>query len=382
MKNIFNELDYNNSYSVEEWNDLIKKIFLKYFNNEKKLIENKEILRTELINYIKIYRNNDYIDLLDKIHTIFQNCIKSNKKKSLEIWLENFENIVRTDDRYLSYFIQQPNVDEFTKKDFAMYYFKAIDEIIEGCYKPRFHHFYQFYQFKKNPTLENVHNNDFGKSVTDEKFIGFDILIKDPIYCITVNQWRNIASHKDYKISKDTIEIKYGVRRDKIKVISHEELKDIVFWLRDVYGSLRLAEVLISLNYMKDIMRLEKANNTNIEIRSEASLLHIVHNLQIVGFKFDSIIESEQTFTLNLFVKNNNDIKESIIHATQVFSRIACALDDDEEQKGKFTDLRINIINKEKEILANAMIDIKSCLKFAHHKLSQKELIYKIRFNS
>ncbi|MEA3554734.1 MAG: hypothetical protein U9R39_10110 [Campylobacterota bacterium] len=380
MINIFNQLDYNDDYSVEKWNQLTKDIFLKYFTSEDIYLRNKEILRSELVNYMTIYYNNHYIKLLNDIHLIFSDSIQKNQKESFELLLNNFEKVSNTDDRYLSYFISQPDVTDFTKKDFAVYYFKSIDEIIEGCYNPRFKLFYQFYKFNKNNIFEDIKNKSLGNLVTDKEFENFDLLIKDPIFNIHINQWRNIASHKDYKVSKNNIEIRYGTKKDKIKTITHDELKKITFWIRDIYASLRLAEVLIHLNYMEDIMSLDEFKNINIEQRSEATLLHIIHNLQIVGFKFESFYENNTTFELNLFIKNNNDIKESIIHSSQMFSPLACALNDDEFQKDKFTDIKINILNDKKETLASATVDIKSCLDFSNHKLSQKELIYKINF--
>jgi len=132
---------------------------------------------------------------------------------------------------------------------------------------------------------------------------------------------------------------------------------------------------------MQEIKSSAENKNIDFNLRSEASLLHLIHNLQIVGFKYESFVENDTTFELNLFIKDNNDVKESIIHATQVFNRIACALDDDEFQKDKFTDIQINILNKEKEVVASATIDIKSCLDFSYHKLNQEELINQINFN-
>lgn len=378
MIDIFNQLDYNNDCSVDDWNSLTREIFFKYFSSENNYLRNKELLRTELMNYVMLYPNEDYIKMLNAIHEVFESIIFLEKEKSLKVLFDNLKKISDTNDRYISYCISQPDINNYTKKDLAIYYFRAIDEIVEGCFKPRFKLFYQFY---KNKSFENLDIKSLGDLVTDKEFINFDLLIKDPIFGIHIHQWRNISAHKDFRISKDSIEVKYGYKRDKSQILSHEQLKQITFWTRDVYGALRLAEVLIYLNNMKEIKSFAEDKNTDFNLRSETYLLHLIHNLRIVGFKYESFIENDTTFELNLFIKNNNDVKESIIHATQVFSRIACALDDDEFQKDKFTDIQINILNEEKEIVASAIIDIKSCLDFSSHKLNQEQLINQIHFN-
>lgn len=378
MIDIFNQVDYNDDFTVDDWNSLTREIFLKYFRSENNYLRNKELLRTELMNYVMLYPKENYIKMLNAIHEVFENIIFLEKEKSFEILFDNLKRISDTNDRYISYCISQQDTNNYTKKDLAIYHFRAIDDIVEGCFKPRFK---LFYRFHRNKLFENLDSKNLGDLVNDKEFTNFDLLIKDPIFGIHINQWRNIATHKDFEISKDNIKVIYGLKRDKFKIMSHEELKQITFWIRDVYVALRLAEVLIYLNYMQEIKSSAENKNIDFNLRSEASLLHLIHNLQIVGFKYESFVENDTTFELNLFIKDNNDVKESIIHATQVFNRIACALDDDEFQKDKFTDIQINILNKEKEVVASATIDIKSCLDFSNHKLNQEELINQINFN-
>lgn len=374
MKNIFNQLQYDNNFNIDDWNALTKDVFFKYFNNENIYLNNIELLRTELVNYLKLHSNENYISLLDKIYQSFIDKINV-QQKSFKVLFDNLKSISDTDDKYMSYFISQPDVSNYTKKDFAIYYFRTMDEIIEGCYKPRFNLFYKF------STDRLLDTKTFGDLVNDKELTNFELLVKDPIVGIYINQWRNISSHKDFEISKDTIKVTYGTKRDKFKNISHDELKQITFWVRDIYGVLRLAETLIYLNYMKKIMDSTGNKKIDINLRTESSLVHIIHNLQLVGFQFESYVEDGKIFELNLYVKNNNDIQESIIHASQIFSRIACALNNDEFQKDKFSDIKINILNRKKEILACASIDINSCLDFSNHKLNMEKLISRINFD-
>jgi len=380
MKNIFNQINCSEDYSVDDWNKLTRDIFLKYFSNEELYKSNKELLHTELFNFFSLYSDNSYISVLNNIHEVFLKVISDNRKESLEVLSSAFNNVINTDDRFLTYYISI-NAEGFTKKDFATYYFRSLDELIESCFKPRYKLFYMFYKYQKNRIFENIDEKSLGDLVNDNKIVNFELLVKDPIFGIHINQWRNIASHKDYKIGSELIEVKYGFKRDKVQILTHGELKEILIWIKKAYTSLRLAEVLIYLNFMKDMLNVKNDTTCNIKQRSEASLLHLVHNLQIVGFKFESFIEENMTFELNVFIKNNNDVQESIIHASQAFVNIALALELDEFRKDEFSNIRINILNKEKKIVASAIIDIKSCLDFSIEKLTLEELINQINFD-
>ena len=116
------------------------------------------------------------------------------------------------------------------------------------------------------------------------------------------------------------------------------------------------------------------------DIRSKASLLHIIHNLQTVGFEFHSLNDQENIFILNLYIKQNNDIKESVIHASQAFTQIAMALDRDQFQKDKFDTIKINIFDRLDKVVASAKIDIESCIDYSFGKIDMNQLIEKIEF--
>ena len=109
--------------------------------------------------------------------------------------------------------------------------------------------------------------------------------------------------------------------------------------------------------------------------------MHIIHNLQIVGFKFHSFNTIENIFELSLYIKQNKNIQESIIHASQVFVQIAIALDLDEFQKEKFEHLRINILNDYSIKVASASVDVKICLDYSYGKINMSSLISKIIFD-
>ncbi len=383
MQNIFQTLKHDSSFTVDAYNQVTKEVFLKYFRNEKIFLKNKELLRTELVNYVRhIAKKENFEQLFEKILKVFDDAIAKNKNEVIKELASNLLKISKTDDLYMEYYIQNKDkqIKEFDSKSVAVYYFKTIDNILEGCYKPRLELFFRIYKFNLDGLFPNIENKKFGDIVN--LLQDFDELIKDKIFNIVFSQWRNIATHKDFEIRKDNINISYGLGNNRTtKILGHQQLKNITFYINSVYNVLRLAEVIIYLNYTEEIMATDEAKNIVFNIRSEASLLNIIHNLQVVGFEFHSFNDKENTFVLNLYIKQNNDVQESIIHASQSFVRIAMALEDDEFQKNTFEEIKINILDKNDSIIANAQIDVETCIDYSFGKIDTNQLIEKTKFD-
>lgn len=381
MHNVFETLKYDSNLTIDDYNQVIKEVFFKYFKDELTFIKNKELLRTELVNYIKYISNNEKFEkLFENILKVFNDAILKDKNKVIQELASNLLTISKTDSLYLAYYIRQPkDISIYSQRELAEYYFDVISYTLESCYKPRIELFYKMYKFNQNGIFENITSKTFGDILNS--IYNFDELTKDGIFNIVFSQWRNISDHKDFDITKDNIQVRYGKGNNrKSKSLSHTQLKEIAFSINQVYSILRLAEVLIYLNYTDEIMASDKTKNIKFDIRSEASLFHIVHNLQTVGFKFHSFNDKSNIFILNLYIKSNNDIQESIIHASQLFTKIAMAIDNDDFQKDRFNKLKINILDRNDFIVANAITDFQSCIDFSFSKIDMYQLIENIKF--
>ncbi|MCK9337084.1 MAG: hypothetical protein M0P43_04540 [Arcobacteraceae bacterium] len=384
MHNIFEILKYDSNLTIDDYNQVTKEVFFKYFKDESTFIKNNELLRTELVNYIKYITKNEksekLFEKIFKIFKIFNDAILKDKSNVIKELTSNLLTISKTDSLYLAYYIRQPkDISSYSQRELAEYYFDVIGYTLESCYKPRIELFYKMYKFNQNGIFENLTSKTFGDILN--LIDNFDELTKDTIFNIVFSQWRNIAEHKDFDITKDNIQVRYGqVNNRKNEIMSHSQLKEIAFYINHVYNVLRLAEVLTYLNYIDEIMASDETKNIKFDIRTESSLLHIIHNLQTVGFKFHSFDDKSNIFTLNLYMKLNNDIQESIIHASQLFTKIAIAIDNDDFQQDRFNKLKINILDKNDFIVANAITDLQSCIDFSFSKIDMNELIENIKF--
>lgn len=379
MVNIYDELNFDENISIEDWNKLITDVFFNFFDDEKHFLNSKELLRTEIINYIKYIKNKKENEaFFYSVYNEFKKAIVKDKPSSINELAKDFLKIANIDTIYMNYYVSQSQLKLDTDRDIAIYYFDMIDKVLESCFKPKITLFYKFYTFNKKNIFPEVENKKFGNIIDELK--EFEDLFKDPILNIPMHQWRNISAHKDYKISKDLIFVEYGTKVKQKKELNHLDLKNITIRINELYCILRLAIVLINMNYIKEIKSTNLIDDNELESRAESNLLIIFHNLQTVGFEFNSFKEIDDLFELNLYTKKNSTLKESTIHASQAFTQIALALEDDEFQKNRFKYIKINILNKENEILAYAEIDIKSCLDYSIKKIDLNQLIQKINF--
>jgi len=380
---IYEDLGFSTEFSVEDWNALIKLKLRKYFTEDSVFEENKEILRTEIINYIKFCTQEEYFKLFEWTFDLFKDCILLDRQKSIKILADSFDDISNTDMRWMTNFLIQPDSSNFSERDKISYYFKAIDETLEGAFKPRFKLLHKLINLKLNQTIVDNSSFDFGKLIKElpsQARCYVSLFLEDPLFSIPTNQWRNIAAHKSFTINTGNIVVEYGRGNIHSKVISYSDFYKIVQWTQDIYRVIRLAQVLTDLNYIREIVEI-LGGTENMNIRFEASLLRIIHNMQIVGFKFVSNEEQNETFCLNVKGKVNYDVKSSLIHASQCLDQLSRAIYNDKFVRDTFQKTKINIVDDSENILASATISIETALKRAQERLTVKEYLSKMEFD-
>lgn len=237
---IYEDLYFTTDFSVENWNALLKLKLGKYFLNKSILEKNKEILRTEIINYIRFCNKPEYLKLFEWTFDLYKDCIVFDKQKVIKVLADSFDYTSNTDMKWMT-------------------------------------------------------------------------------------------------------------------------------------------NVLTGLNYIEEIIT-ELGTTENMNIRFESSLLHIIHNMQIVGFKFVSNEEVEDVFCLNIKGKVDHDVKSSLIHASQYLDQLSCAIYDDKFVRDNFKRTRINIVDENRIKLASATISIEVALSKAKGHLTLDEYLGKMEF--
>ncbi|HUX59885.1 MAG TPA: hypothetical protein VMV32_01125 [Ignavibacteriaceae bacterium] len=381
---LYKHLEFTNEFSVDDWNDLISIKFRPYFRSNKIFNSNKEVLRTEIINYIKFSEKPDLLTLFDWTFLIFKECFERDENLAIKQLSDSFYEISDTDLRWMTNAIIQPNPTDFSERDKISYYFKVIDEILEGVFKPRFRLFDKFINYYTKGTYYDNSKIDFGQIIQnfpDLESVPATLYLKDPYFSITTNQWRNISAHKTFAINKDSISIEYGKKNIKTLSISFEQLKLILDWTQDIYQVIRFAEVFINLNFTKEVV-VALGGTGKMKLRFESVLMHLINNIQIVGFQFVSTIEKDTTFILQLKKKINFDLKDSIIHASQFLEHLSRAVNNDEYTRDKFTHVQVEVIDYENEKSASATVKISFAMSKVQKELKLDEYIQNIEFKT
>lgn len=379
---IYEDLKFSNEYSVDDWKALIKLNLGKYFTSGTALEKNKDLLKTEIIYYIRLSEKPEYLRLFEWTFDFYKECFNTNKELTVKIFAESLNDISRTDSKWMTNVLTQPDITTLSERDKITCHFKVIDETLEGVFKPRFMLLDKLAKLKLNQTVVDNSDYDFGNLIRNfpcQFKNDVNLLLKDPIYFVSTNQWRNIAAHKSYIINKDNIVVKYGRGNTRSLTISIEAFYKIIYWTQDIYRTVRLAQVLTYLNYMEEIVA-ELGERVNVDIRFESSLLHIVHNLQIVGFEFDSTEEQSEVFCLNVKGKINHDVKSSLIHASQCLGQLSSAIFDDEFVRDNFQSTQICIVDENQNKLGSATVPIEIAMKKVKGEINLDEYLDKMVF--
>lgn len=374
---LYKHLKFTTDFSVDDWNELICKKFRPYFRNDKIFNSNKEVLRTEIINYVKFSENPVLLNLFDWTFLIFKECFERDEQLAIKQLSDSFYEISGTDLKWMTNAIIQPNPTDFSERDKISYYFKVIDDILEGVFKPRFRMFDNYINYYTKGTYYDNSKIDFGQLIQNfpaNESVSAALYLKDPYFSITTNQWRNISAHKTFNINKDSIKVEYGKKNIKTLNISFEQLKLILDWTQDIYGVIRLSEVFINLNYTKEVV--ENLGGTDkMKLRFESVLMHLINNIQIVGFQFISTVEQENIFILRLKKKTNADLKDSVIHSSQFLEHLASAIHDDEFTRDRFTDIQVQVMDDNNEKFASTTVKISSAMNKLEKKINLNEYL-------
>jgi len=380
---IYEDLHFTSDFSVEDWNALLKLKLGKYFSDETIVEKNKEILRTEIINYIRFCTKPEYFNLFEWMFDLYKECIGSDKPRIIKVLADSFNDISNTDMKWMTNVLTQPDEKEFSERDKISYYFKVIDETLEGAFKPRFKLLDKLVNYKLHGNIPDNSSADFGKVIRDfpnqvkgETFL----FLEDPFFSISTNQWRNIAAHKSFTINKHDIVVEYGRNNIQTLTLTYDDFYRILHWTQDIYGVIRFGQVLTDLNYIEEIVA-ELGGTENMSIRFESSLLHIIHNMQIVGFEFVSNEEQDEIFCLNVKGKVGHDVKSSLIHASQCLDQLSCAIYDDKFVKDNFKKTKVSIVDNNRNTLASATISIEVAVNKAKGKMTLDEYLSKMDFD-
>lgn len=362
---------------------MVREEFGPFVRRKSILSRYREVLRTELVNLQKIERTPQCMRLLLKLVRLYRRELTNDRVASLQQLIALFPGTVTADENWMSLFMREEMPPSESLHDLVHAQFDWMDVILEGCHKYHFRKFYAFALHRHSGGFPvGVTSKDYGALVAglpQSVRSGFRYLCEDPEHGIAVNQWRNIAAHKLFVVrSSRTLDVTYGRATNQISVrITTASLRRTLDWSVKALGTLRLASVIVSLEYMRELLA---AGLPVSRLRLDSWLTHIFHNLRLVGFHGVAQRIDRNTFAIDLVDAQNRPVSDAIIHASQILDQLSVALQSDPGVSPRPKTVCVRLVNAIGAVVASASVEIASALAHLEGKLPLEEYVACVDF--
>jgi len=208
----------------------------------------------------------------------------------------------------------------------------------------------------------------------------FPDMLSDPKFKIKISQWRNIGAHKSFTVNRSSVLVKYGTDNKYSVEMSHDDVEVVLQWVVDTYAAIRLAQVLMYFEAIPEMSVRHQLLISN-EMRFDSQIFGIIHNMSLVGFQYSGVVDDDMRYTLCFFQNINEDMKTSLIHASQALDQIASATDLDPMTQEKYSSVAVRIDSREnKKPFGLATVPVEVALRKVTNEINLETYIKSIDF--
>ena len=165
--------------------------------------------------------------------------------------------------------------------------------------------------------MHDIENSDLGNIVNKLiKTTKFPELFSTPPLKISINQWRNIAYHHDFKLVNDIIFLWYGKGKNRVELMIPK--KDILQIAGTIFNNFKLHKLAYTLFFVDNIEAINKVlPNLDDSLRFESLFITIASGIASQGFEIINLAQNPGE--AKLIVKDLTDLNsnERCIHASQ-----------------------------------------------------------------
>jgi hypothetical protein len=368
---------------VDNWNAAVRREFGPFVRRKSILHKYRELLRTELINLRKLERTPECTKLLLRLVRLYRRGLNTTRAASLQQLIGLFPGTGTADENWMSLFMRTERPPSQSPQDQVQAQFDCLDVILEGCHKYHLRILYAFSLHQHNGRFPaDVASMDYGALVAGMPQWArsrFRYLCEDSEHAIPVNQWRNIAAHKTFAIrSSRTLEVIYGRGANKrTRRMTTASLRRVLHWSISALNTLRLATVIIYLEYMTE---LQEAGLKDATIRLDSWLTTLFHNLRLVGFQGVSHNVSAKSLTIDLFDTQNRPMRNAIIHASQVLDQMSVAVDSDPAIRPRPERACVRLLNHEGDVVSEASVRVVDAIAHSDGQSTVQQYVDSIDF--
>ncbi len=368
---------------VDNWNAAVQREFGPFIRRKSILHKYRELLRTELINLRKLERAPQCKRLLLRLVRLYRQELNTDRIASLQQLIDLFPGTGTADENWMSLFVRAEHPPSESLQDQVQAQFDWLDVILEGCHKYHLRILYAFSLHQHNGNFPaDVASMDYGALVAGmPKWARsrFGYLCGDPEHAIPVNQWRNIAAHKTFAIcSSRTLDVTYGRGANRrTQRMTTASLRRVLNWSNSALNTLRLATVIVYLEYMNE---LHDAGLKESTLRLDSWLTGLFHNLRLVGFQGVSYNVTAKFLTIALFDTQNRPERDAIIHASQVLDQMSVAVDSDPAIRPRPEQACVRLLDHEGNVVAGASVSVSDAIAHSEGKSTLQQYVDSIDF--
>lgn len=317
-------------------NDSLCTTFSPFFANSNNLKKfSFDFLIHDYIHYINIYYGGIEEDI-KKILYLYNKAKESNPIKTFNYIANLQEESVSTGNKHWSAVKEARLPNE--EYDYIVKLFSNIEEITEGILKDEFKKiiYLQDISIGSVRNLEDIDKMTFGnlyKEIVKNQII--DTVMNNSELIIDINQWRNIACHKDYKIVGGKITCKYGAKKDKDLIIdSKEDLYKIARKIYELSSIFNFSFKFFTYDNIEEVKKEYVVNNDTENQRIETDELLITTEFYFRGLEILNIDCSEKKVSIVVkdLVETENDESKRIIFTSQFLLKVFLIFNKDENE--------------------------------------------------
>lgn len=377
------EHQLSKKFTRDDWSIAARSAFAPYIRRQRQLNKHIDSFHVELRNLARIAIFPEYTHLLSWCLRLHRRVLRTDRQMAYENLLKLFTNIQTSDDRWLNMFETSAPLDaDAAIHDRVYQLFSTIDGVAEGCFKPQLQLLFSFAQRDSGkPWPSDVTKMDFGALVGEFPTSlrnQVPVLLIDPDLSIPINQWRNIAAHKTFKlVGPQTIEITYGKGNTQVHRLGFHRLKKVWHWLLRIHTAARLANTIIYIEHMPELHAL---GIPKIDIRLSTSLLNIAHGLSTVGFESAGWQCVKRDGILTIKDRLSRPPQHALIHASQVLDQLSVGILLDPSTRNRLDRAGVSLILQDGTRFGTALVPVQVADAFTLRKIDLNEYMDQIQW--
>lgn len=367
---------------IETWTRATKEAFAPFVRRRSVLVKHRDIFRTEFVNLIPVIDHPPSARALKEAVRMCRRAIYIDPQAAHAHQIKLFSETSHADSHWLALVTSTKQLDlNADLADRAAQLMALIDGIAEGCLKARITYLFGFAHRLAHGVFP-LEMHDFGRCIAEWP-VGvapnLRRLMEDPIFNLPISQWRNIAAHRSYRrIGPDLFEATYGRAKVKKSVnLSYGQLDEILAWTKQVLGVCRMANVIIDIEFMRELRR---HGLPDPALRFDAYVMTLSHSMRMVGFTYFGEIQSNKQILVLYRDDLSRNPRDAIVHASQVLDQLALASTSDITLQDTIEEVGIGLVASEGDTYASAVVKVEAALKKLDQELSLEEYIHQIDF--